>query len=306
MASRFVSFTCEGCRLYGTLHTPSTTASGTTGVILLNQGPLDRSGAHRISVKLARRWTAAGMTVLRFDARGAGESEGTWSEPAEGSPIRLLYKNVEEGAWAADAHAAVAFLQAETPVRRVLLAGLCGGAATALHAGATNPAVEAIAMVGMPVRLQADVRSVRDLVDSHVREEARRYLKRALTPGAWKRVAALQTDFGTLLAVLAKRAEPLYRGGTVQATSLNTVLMSRLGDALNARKRLLFVYPEHDYLWTEFRELLLPHLQQASDRFAVKTIPQANHMFTEAAWQQELYDILTKWSLAELERVDDA
>jgi dienelactone hydrolase len=305
MESRIVSFSCAGCRMYGTLHTSRARLPGTAGVILLNQGPLDRSGAHRLSVKLARCWTAAGLTVLRFDARGAGESEGAWSDPPEGAPIRLLYKNVDEGAWAPDAHAAVDFLQSETPVRRVLLAGLCGGASTALHAGATNPVVRAVAMVGLPVRVQSDIKGVRDLVDSHVRTEAHRYFERALTPAAWKRFVARQTDYRTLLAVMAKRAELWYGRGPSQHPSLNAGLMDRLRAALKARKRLLFVYPENDYLWTEFRELLLPHFQSASDRFTVETIAHANHTFTEMSGQQDLCRVLTTWSLAELERSGD-
>ena len=306
MTSTVVSFDCQGYRLYGTLHVPRTQPPGRVGVILLNQGPLDRSGAHRMSVKLARRWTAAGLTVLRFDARGVGESEGTWIEPAQGAPIRQLYKNIEEGAWIADTHAAVAFLQAETPVRRVLLSGLCGGATTALHAGATNPAVDAIAMVGMPVRLQAEVRGVRDLVDSHVRTESRRYFERALTPTAWKRFFAMETDYRTMWAVLARRAEALYRRSPTQDPSLNRVLMDHLRDALKARKRLMFIYPENDYLWAEFRELFLPAFKSVSGQFTVKTIPQANHTFTEASWQEDLYSLLVTWSMTELERAGAA
>jgi len=306
MVTRVVSFDCEGYRLYGTLHTPRQPSSSGSGVVVLNQGPLDRSGAHRMSIKLAQRWTASGVPVLRFDARGAGESEGTWTEPAEGSPIRLLYKNIEEGAWVPDTHAAVRFLQSETGVQRVLLSGLCGGAATALHAGATHPSVSGILMVGMPVRLQAEVRGVKDILDSHLRTESQRYFQRALSLDAWKRFFSMESDYRTMLAVLAKRAEALYRRKPAQDPSLNRILMTHLRDALRARKRLLFVYPENDYLWAEFRELFLPLFANVADQFTVRTIAQANHTFTEPEWQRDLYEILTAWVRAEYQQAGAA
>jgi len=62
------------------------------------------------------------------------------------------------------------------------------------------------------------------------------------------------------------------------------------------RKRLLFVYGENDYLWQEFQE----HLKRfGSDRsrlpFELKTIPKANHILTEASWQQALFTSVCDW-----------
>ena len=120
---------------------PTAAAEGDTAIVILNQGPLDRSGAHRMSLKCARRWAAHGFPVLRFDARGVGDSEGDWAIPEDGAPIKMLYKNIEEGAWTADTRAAVDHVCAMTSARNVVLTGACGGAVSALHAAAEHPAV---------------------------------------------------------------------------------------------------------------------------------------------------------------------
>src|SRR4030095_8223136 len=70
-----VLFECEGCQLYGTLRRPEgLVSSSDTGVVILNQGPLDRSGTHQISTKIVKRFNAFSIPTLQFDARGVGES----------------------------------------------------------------------------------------------------------------------------------------------------------------------------------------------------------------------------------------
>ena len=44
------------------------------GVILLNSGLVHRVGPNRVYVKLARRLAGLGLTVLRFDYSGVGDS----------------------------------------------------------------------------------------------------------------------------------------------------------------------------------------------------------------------------------------
>jgi dienelactone hydrolase len=290
---RVVSFSCEGFTLYGSLHAAEG-PSRDIGMILFNQGPLERAGAHRLSIQIARRWAKQGLPVFRVDARGVGDSEGDWSVPPDGAPIRMLYKQVEEGAWTADAHAAIDCLVRETGVRHVVLGGLCGGAITALHA-ATHPAVCGVVMVAMPVRPQSEVVGAGDLVDSKVKEEAKDYVAKVFAPDAWKRFLTMQTDYGTLWSVMATRLHRLVGGGAPDA-GMNVPLLRSFVAASKAKRRLLFVYPDHDYLWTEFEELFQTRYPQAECGYELRTIANANHTFTESDWQAELYATLEAWS----------
>src|SRR5687767_9302198 len=176
-----VSFSCEGYELRGSLHRPAASEEEGTAIVILNQGLLDRSGAHRLSVKCARRWAARGFPVLRFDARGVGDSEGDWTIPENGAPIKMLYKNIEEGAWILDTHAAIDYVCAATSARNVVLVGVCGGAVSALHAAAEHPAVVGLVMVGMPVRPWAAI-GIDSIVASQVEHEAKGYVKKL---GKW-------------------------------------------------------------------------------------------------------------------------
>jgi uncharacterized protein len=266
--------------------------------VMLNQGPLDRSGAHRISTHLARRWAEQGVPVLRFDARGVGESEGDWNEPAEGAPIKSQYKLIEEGAWATDAHAAIDFVLEETGAKRVVLAGLCGGGATAMHAAA-HRAVHGVVTVGMPVRVQAEITGVADMVDEKVRIETQRYFSKLFAPAAWKRLLTFQSDYKVLLSVFSERVKRLLKRGPGLDPNLNAPLVRSFEAASRAKKRIFFVYPEKDYLWIEFQELFQARFPQAKFGFELATIPQANHTFTEPSWQDALHRIVDEWTVAQ-------
>lgn len=296
-ACRPVSFECDGFTLVGTLHEPAPADRRTDlSVVMLNQGPLDRSGAHRISVQLARRWATQGIPVLRFDARGVGESEGEWIDPPDGASIKALYKRIEEGGWVADAHAAVEYALSATGARRIVLAGLCGGGATALHAS-THPAVCAVLTVGMPVRVQADIAGVADLVDQKLRTEARGYLGKLLAPAAWRRFLTLETDYHVLWGVFSTQVRRLFQRGPALDPRLNAALVRSFEAAARQHRRIFFIYPEKDYLWVEFQDLFQARFPQAQFGFELATIPSANHTFTEPSWQDALHSLVDAWTL---------
>ena len=289
-----VSFSCEGYQLRGSLHRPSGSAPGDTAIVILNQGPLDRSGAHRLSVKCARRWAAQGFPVLRFDARGVGDSEGDWAIPEDGAPINLLYKNIEDGAWTLDTRAAVDHVCKATSARNVVLAGVCGGAVSALHAAATHPAVVGVIMVGMPVRPWGDI-GIDSIVASKVEQEAKGYVKKLGKWHAWRRFFTGESDYRVLWGISSRYVRSRVFGESDdQLKSLNTSMLKSFRNVQEAGKRMLFVFPENDYLWIEFRDLFLPRFEDRPP-FDLRTIPDANHTFTEVAWQEQLFSILENW-----------
>jgi pimeloyl-ACP methyl ester carboxylesterase len=293
-AQETVSFPCEGYQLRGSLHRAAGSAEADTAIVILNQGPLDRSGAHRLSIKYARRWATDGFPVLRFDARGVGDSEGDWAIPEDGAPIKLLYKNIEEGAWTRDTHAAVEHICATTSARNVILAGCCGGAVSALHAAAEHPAVVGVIMVGMPVRPWADI-GIDSIVASQVEHEAKGYVKKLGKLNAWRRFFSGASDYRVLWGIGSRYIrEQMFGAPDDRLKALNAAMLRSFRTVAGSGKRMLFVFPENDYLWVEFRDLFLPTFDDRPP-FDLQIIPGANHTFTEAVWQEQLFSILETW-----------
>jgi pimeloyl-ACP methyl ester carboxylesterase len=297
-----VSFPFEGCILYGMLHNPPPGATrGTTGIILLNPGPTDRNGPHRLYYKLAGLFAREGYPTLRFDARGVGESEGEWEGKFEGGPVIEIFDEIQKGIWVPDTLAAIDFLIKRTGVRQVILGGLCGGAITALLAGSEHSKVVGFFMMGIPVTLSSATANVQDLPEAVLSKEANRYLKKLLRPSAWWRLLTLRTDLKTLGGVMISRVRSRTKPTSANPTRvidrrMNPHFISRFKSAVENRKIMVFIYSENDYLWHEFKEYFLPTQGNGSGYpFEYVTIHHANHNLTETVWQDKLNKILVPW-----------
>lgn len=167
---RAITFACQDSTLLGILAAPSMGQPETnTAVVVVVGGPQYRAGAHRQFVQLARALAAAGHSVLRFDVRGMGDSQG---QPAG-------FEGVSE-----DIAAAISALQAHAPqARGVALFGLCDGASAALlymH-DTRDTRVGAMCLLNPWVRTQAT------LARTHVRHY---YLQRLGNRDFWRKLLA--------------------------------------------------------------------------------------------------------------------
>jgi pimeloyl-ACP methyl ester carboxylesterase len=282
-------------------------------VVIISPGPTDRAGAHRLSIKLAERFARMGHPVLRFDARGAGESEADWSAGYDGKPILDVYKNVEEGVWVPDTHAAMRHLAEKAGVSRFVLGGVCGGAITALLAGGEHPSVDGIFMIGNPVTLSVEsLTDISRLPEETLRKDAGRYVRKVLHPSAWVRLITLQSDYKVLWAVLVSRVRRLAPNTqeserTKLLQAMSPAFLRAFVSAVRNQKRLLFVYSANDHHWHEFKGYFLETRSEPERRaMEVACIQDANHNLTEERWQEELYERLLPWLKATALRQADA
>ncbi|KAB2882946.1 MAG: hypothetical protein F9K40_23225, partial [Kofleriaceae bacterium] len=107
-------------------------------VIFLNAGVLHRVGPHRLHVNLARRLAARGISSLRLDLSGIGDSRSV--------PGSLSFRQSA----VADTRAAMDQLGAELGARRFILFGLCSGADNALATAEVDPRVTGIIVLDPP------------------------------------------------------------------------------------------------------------------------------------------------------------
>jgi len=103
-------------------------------VVILNSGSVNRSGLHRMNVRMARRWASLGFDVLRVDLSGIGDSP-----VAPGQTENLTYP---PGGFE-DISAAIGALGAP----RVIVAGHCSGGDYAFQVGARDPRVAGVCIL---------------------------------------------------------------------------------------------------------------------------------------------------------------
>jgi pimeloyl-ACP methyl ester carboxylesterase len=114
---------------------PASTPRQRLGVVILNAGVLHRVGPARIHVSLARELAARGLSSLRFDFSGIGDS----ARFETALPFTELAMS--------EAREAMDFLERSRGIRQFALLGICSGADIALRVARAEPRVVAAALV---------------------------------------------------------------------------------------------------------------------------------------------------------------
>jgi len=103
-------------RLVGVVTLPAKPRPGAPGLLLMNAGVVHRIGPHRFNVKLARAVAEDGITSIRIDLSGLGDSPNATDASHSGQQaIR-------------DLQAAMDHLERHHGIRRFVVFGLCSGA----------------------------------------------------------------------------------------------------------------------------------------------------------------------------------
>lgn len=112
-------------------------AADRPAVVILNSGIIHRVGANRMHVTLARTLAARGITVLRFDLSGIGDSRQRQDSLA---PFDAAMADIGE---------VLDHLEQTRGIRRVVLVGLCSGARHALLYAANDPRVVGLGLLDL-------------------------------------------------------------------------------------------------------------------------------------------------------------
>lgn len=137
-------------------------------VVLLSAGLLHRVGPFRLYISLARELAAVGVSSLRFDLSGIGDSEAS-----------KLAASIEERTLS-DIRAAYDFMGEQFGVEQFVVGGLCSGADDAFRATLDDDrVVGSFQLDGMGYRTK---RFYKGLMVNH-------YLPRLASADKWKRLA---------------------------------------------------------------------------------------------------------------------
>ncbi|MBE7941338.1 MULTISPECIES: alpha/beta hydrolase [Ramlibacter] len=282
-------------RLFGILARPSAGGAAPgqvdTAVLLLNVGGNPRTGPHRLYVTLSRALAASGLTVLRLDVAGIGDSPGEFPHTA------AMWQRAT-----ADVRAAMDSLQ-PLGLRRFQLVGICSGSYLALETALVDERV-CRQVLGNTRVLEYDTGSApwQGAMQRHYK--SMRYYGRALArAGVWRRLLRGQVDARGIAAravVLAQArmsrglARLLGRGPARDSLCEKFLHLSRRGT------RTLIVMSEQD----DGLDYLDFHLGRNAAHlrgepgFELQLVPGADHTFSTQAMQQRLVEILRQEMLA--------
>lgn len=291
----------QGQRLVGVLHTPNGTP-GDLVLMLLSPGVKMRVGPQGLYRRMADEFLAMGISVLRFDFHGLGDSDGRLPEEL----LRDVYNHIEVGRYVEDTVDAMNWMERRYGSRRFILSGLCGGAITGLLTGERDPRVVGLIGLGItPVLAARSADASRYMTVGQLHDSQKRYLKRLLSPRAWFRLLTFQTDnrlIGRLLAMWWRR----MLGTPVTATAQpladdnsNPRFPPAYFSMLATHRPMLLVFGGADRLRWEFEEKFV---QRHRERLAslpalseLHIIELANHVLSLREWQLEMLDVSRRW-----------
>jgi len=285
--------------LLGILCEPAerTEARTSDAVIFLNVGSNHRVGSNRMYVKMARRLATRGITSLRFDVSGIGDSVST-----AGIENRLYAKEA-----VFDVQAAMDALENLREARRFYLVGLCSGAYLAFQTAHVEPRVAGQILINTQTFRWREGDSLEVSLRKNYRS-TRYYTTEIWNPQVWGRVLRGEVNTKGIAAELATRALDRAKRG-----ALGTIARVRHGrleidevaaqfkDILRRGTSTLLVFGASDGGLDKMEAHLGPGAKKLAKfrNFALEIVEGTDHTFTPL-WSQEwleklVIDTVERW-----------
>ena len=274
---KIVSFGESG-GLIGVLSVPAGERAQAPHVVLLNSGLIHHVGASRLHVGFARAFAAAGITTLRFDLSGIGDSERQ-------SEALSLQESVQR-----DIAGALAFLSTECGATRLVLAGVCSGAYDAFQVALGDPRVSGAVLIDIPGPFQT------------WRHIAHHLWARVFRLSSWRNPMEKVVLYGRALRLLSQlergESEPAFVQGVRPRVSHRT--MEAALDTLLARNVALY------FVFTAGLEGNYNHRSQFRHRFpraaahpalSVDFLPESDHTFSARSARTQVTGLVRDWIL---------
>ncbi len=293
----------DDARVAGVLTTPAAApdpaARPHPPVLLLHTGANHRVGPNRMWPVWARRWARDGVTTLRFDPAGLGDT------PALPGTAGDLLEAYTDGR-AAEVAAAAAYLCERTGADRVVLVGICSGAYYAVRAAAAGLPVARV--IAANPQLYAGHEALnRSAVEGH--RAPTQLGNAARDPERWGRLLRGETNARKVANMVAAGVGYAARAAVAAAAQEVRVLTAvraadrgagsgpladlwRLGAA---RVPICLVFAREDEGWAYLRVQARAAWRAFRRRHHVRlhVLDAAEHTFVRAWMQRQLYALVT-------------
>lgn len=262
--------------LVGTLTLPDRPTAGMPAMLLMNSGVIHRIGPHRINVKLARALAGEGMTSLRFDLSGQGDSR--LPNRAAGYETQSII----------DIRAAMDHVQRTTGIERFAIAGICSAADHGLVTALEDPRVIALWMMDGYAYPTRKTRFLRYWMPMNGR------IVTAVTRALWSRLRAFPAMLRATREHGADEGNDVYFGRQLLPRSVYAQHMRALVDRgvavfLMYSGSLLDRYNYAGQLRDGFGR------DPFVDRVRCDFVPDIDHTVTTVASQRRLVAIVCDW-----------
>ncbi len=273
----------DPCR-FGLLTTPADQVGGTGALVLASSGANPTSGPNRLYVSIARHLAALGLSVLRLDIAGIGDSA-----PHAGEAEGVIYP--PRGS--EDLARAVEWVRGVSSVP-VVAGGLCSGAYHALRAASEGARVDGIVMIN-PLTFSPVSDWTEAAQPFTAIREAQRYSTSLRSPNAWLKLLAgrvsIRSAAHVALQRLGSRARWLAREALRRTPwRRDDDLAFELGRLARKDVRILFVFAAGDpgpQLLAEYGGGAVRALARDGG-VTIVTIEGPDHTFSRLAHQRAL------------------
>lgn len=293
--------------LFGVIHQPDQEPEQKIAIIFLCAGLKQRVGPQRLYVKMARWLCQRGYYCLRLDPEGIGDSEGE----IENGRVVDIWGTIQKGRFVADTIAAIDAFIKKIEVDKLVLAGLCGGAITALLAAAGDKRADSLIFLGMPIQIDGAAKNdTPEISQELAKVYFRAYLHKIFRFEFLKRLLLLRTDykllFQTLKSVAAIKLRPKasksfehhFRGDGADF-NFNYHFLEAYVKMVEAGHEMLFLFGENDILAGQFQTRFQSGFLAANPRYKagcdIHIVKSANHQLTLKEWHEEALTVILQW-----------
>jgi dienelactone hydrolase len=264
-------------QLVGILSQPEQARANVPAVVILNAGVLHRVGPHRLHVVLARRLAAAGVTCLRLDLGGIGDSTNS----SDATTFRESAVN--------DTRLALTGLAAKIGAERFVIFGVCAGADNAIATALVDERIAGIAIVDTHTYAskRGRLRALYTKLSARSPRESVRWIAKVAERRARATLERLRA-----LRDRAEAPEDEEQGRTAPPLAQ---FRAELVSLVTRGTKILAIYSGiHGAKYNHPNQLfeLLPELR---GKLETAFFSNANHTFTELDEQAELIALVSDW-----------
>lgn len=271
---------------------------GPVAAILLPAGLKDRVGPHRLYVNLARELASRGISTLRFDPAGIGESDGMLETAFNGRH----YRAIQQGLYVEDTLLAMQALGETCGAERFVLAGLCGGAISAQLVAARAPSrVAGVVSLSAVAVLDEERPGAAKATRNETVSNARSYARKMFSWQAWRRLLGGEAGLGNVFRTLGNLfLVALEKAGLRRrrAPNENPFFFSSFNKLEQNDIPHLMIFGERDARWLAFREMVVDELldgHMSGRGYSIHVVADANHEFHLREWQRDMLAQITGW-----------